>query len=135
MHSKPRKKHPYGCFLSYCAFLITTHISGLVALGVGTEHIVVAGQDGVEEHAEDGSDGKAGQGDGCAAHGEGDAAHGGEAQTGDEHDGGDNEVAGLGQVNAVLHDVADTDSGNHTVQDEADTAHDSGDLFRSCYRE
>ena len=67
-----------------CQKLVAAQVSGLVALGVHTELIVVAGQDGVEDHARQGGDGQAGQGDVCAAHGEGDAAGGAEAQAADE---------------------------------------------------
>ena len=51
--------------------LIGAQVSGLVALGIHTELLVVAGQNGVEDHARQGGDGQAGQGDIGAAHGEG----------------------------------------------------------------
>ena len=38
--------------------LIGAQVGGLVALGVHTELIVVAGQDGVEDHARQGGDGQ-----------------------------------------------------------------------------
>ena len=106
--------------------LIGAQVSGLVALGVHTELIVVAGQDGVEDHARQGGDGQAGQGDVCAAHGEGDAAGGAEAQAADEDHRRDDEVPGLGQVHLVFHHVPHAHRGDHTVQDEADAAHDGG---------
>ena len=47
-----------------------------------------------------------------------------EAEAADEHDRGDDQVAGLGQVDLVLHDVAHADRGDHTVEDEAHAADD-----------
>ena len=85
----------------------------LVALGIDAELVVVAGEDGVEQDARQGGDGQAGERDGGAGHGEGDAA--GEAQAAHQDDGGDDEVAGLGQVHVVLHDVAHADGGDHAV--------------------
>ena len=105
---------------------IAAQIGGLIALDAGTELVVVAGQDGVQDHARQSRDGQTGQGDISAAYGEGDAAGGAEAQTADEDHCGDNQVTGLGQVHLVFHHVADADGGDHTVEDEADAAHDSG---------
>ena len=48
-------------------FLIAAEVGGLVALDADAEDIVVARQDGVEDHAAQGRDGKAGEGDGRAA--------------------------------------------------------------------
>ena len=90
--------------------LIGAQVGGLVALGVHTELIVVAGQDGVEDHARQCGDGQTGQGDVGAAHGKGDAAGGGEAQTAHEDDGGDDEVAGLGAGHRM--NIPGTQSGN-----------------------
>ena len=107
---------------------IAAQVGAGVALDALAELVVVAGQDGVQDHARQSCDGQTGQGDIGAARGEGDAAGGAEAQTADEDHRGDDEVAGLGQVNAVLHHVADAHRGDHTVEDEADAAHDgSGD--------
>ena len=96
----------------------------LVALGIDAALVVVAGEDGVEQDARQGGDGQAGERDGGAGHGEGDAA--GEAQAAHQDDGGDDEVAGLGQVHVVLHDVAHADGGDHAVENEGHAAHDGG---------
>ena len=127
------QKHPYGAlaeslFLFYRlrCLLIAAQIGAGVALDALAELVVVAGQDGVQNNARQCGDGQTGQGDVGAAHGEGDAAGGGEAQTAHEDDGGDDEVAGLGEIHLVLHHVAHAHGGDHTVQDEADAAHDGG---------
>ncbi len=56
--------------------------------------------------------------------GEGDAAHVTEAQTADKHDRRNDEVAGLGEIDLILHDVAHAHSGDHAIEDEADAADD-----------
>ena len=88
---------------------------------------VFAGQDGVEEDAHDGGDGQAGEGnltetDGAGAVGDTDGEH--------QHEGGDDDVEGVGEVHSVLDDVTHTDGGNHTVEHEGDTA-DRGDGHRA----
>ena len=43
-----------------------------------------------------------------------------------QNDSGDDEVAAVGEVHAVLDHVADTDGGDHAVEHEADAADDAG---------
>ena len=57
-----------------------------------------------------------------AAHLKGQPA--GEAQAAHQDDGGDDQVAGVGEVHPVLHHVAHTDGGDHAVEDEGHAAHD-----------
>ena len=57
---------------------------------------------------------------------EGDAAHGVEAQSAHQDDSSNDQVAAVGEVDLVLHYVADADGGDHAVQHEADTADDAG---------
>ena len=73
--------------------LIGAQIGRTVTLGIGTENVVVTGQDGVQCHTGDGGDGHSGQSDRSAAHIEGDAA--GEAQTAHQNDCGDDQVAAI----------------------------------------
>ena len=82
--------------------LVGTQVGGVVSLGGLAELVVVSGQDSVQDDACQSGDGQTGQRDGGVAHREGDAAHRVEAQTADEHHRGDNQVAGLGQVDLVL---------------------------------
>ena len=55
-----------------------------------------------------------------------DAAHGVEAQGADQNDGGDDQVAGVGEVDLILNDIAHADGGDHAVQHKADAADDAG---------
>ncbi len=55
----------------------------------------------------------------------GDAAHRVEAQRADQNDGGDDQVAGVGEVDLVLDNVAHADGGDHAVQHKADAADDA----------
>ena len=102
---------------------ILPETAGVVAV-VLAEDVVLAGEDGVEGDARDGGDGEAGESDGRAAHMEGDAA--GEAQAADQDGGGDDQVAGVGEVHLVLHQVAHADGGDHAVEDKAHAADDGG---------
>ena len=105
---------------------VGTQVGGLVAADGGAELVVVAGENGVEDDTAQSSDGKTRQGDGCITNHEGHAAHSVEAQTADEHHGGDDQVAGLGEIHFVFHHIPHTHGGDHTVEDEADAAHDGG---------
>ena len=109
-----------------CQKLVAAQVGGLVAIDADAELVVIAGQNGVEDHAAQSSDGQTGQSHSRTAHGEGHAAHGAEAEAADKHDGGNDQVPGLGQINLILHDVADAHGGDHAVEDEADAAHDGG---------
>ena len=75
--------------------------------------VALAGEDGVEEDADDRGDRETGQGDVDVADGEGDRAGVGEVHTQRqaEDDGRDDDVAGLLEVGVVLDHVADADCG------------------------
>ena len=108
-------------------FLVPAKVGGIVAGEVLAELVVVAGQDGVEEDAQDGGDGQAGKADGHAGVLEdGETADAVEAQGGDQDHRRDDEVPGVGEVHLVLHHVAHPDGGDHAVEDEADAADDGG---------
>ena len=55
-----------------------------------------------------------------------DAAHRVEAQGADQDDGGNDQVAGVGEIDLVLNNVAHADGGDHAVQHKADAADDGG---------
>ena len=58
-----------------------------------------------------------------------------QAQTADEDDSRDDEVAGLGEIDLVLDHVAHTDCGDHAVEDEAHAADDRrGDRADQCIK-
>ena len=63
------------------------------------------------------------------AHSEGQTAHRVEAQCAHQNDGGNDQVAAVGEVHPVLDHVADTDGRDHAVQHEADAADDAGGDF------
>ena len=93
-------------------------VDGGVALGVDAELVVLAGQDGVEQDAHDGGDGKAGQRYDADLDGAGVVDADGEHQD----QGGNDNVAGVGEVDLVLDHISHADGRDHTVEDEADTA-------------
>ena len=66
------------------SILVGTEVGGLVAGDGGTELVVVAGEDGVEQDTRERGNGKTGECDDGARDGEGDAADGAEAQTADK---------------------------------------------------
>ena len=86
------------------------------------ELIVLAGQDSVEGDADDGGDGEAGQADDADL----DAAGVADADGQHEDERRDDDVAGVGEVHTVLHDVPHTDGGDHAVQDERHAADGGG---------
>ena len=99
--------------------------SSLGAVG-SVKLVVVAGQDGVEQNAGNGSDGQTGQVDVNACDGKADAAHRVEAQGAHQNDSGHDQVAAVGKVHMVFHHVAHTDGGDHAVQHKADAADNAG---------
>ena len=99
--------------------------SSLGAVG-SVKLVVVAGQDGVEQNAGNGSDGQTGQVDVNACDGKADAAHRVEAQGAHQNDSGHDQVAAVGKVHPVLHHIADTDGRDHAVEHKADAADDAG---------
>ena len=99
---------------------------GSVGTGSGVKLVVVAGQNGVEQDTCNSSHSQTGQVDGDAANGKANAAHRVEAQCTHQNDGGNDQVAAVGEVHAILHHVAHTDGRDHAVQHKADTADDAG---------
>ena len=97
-----------------------------IGAGGSVKLVVVTGQDGVEQDACNRSHSQTGQVDGNAANGKANAAHRVEAQCAHQNDGGNDQVAAVGEVHAVLHHVAHTDGRDHAVQHKADTADDAG---------
>ncbi len=93
-------------------------------MGVNAELVVLAGENGVEEDADDGGDGKAGQAHRAEAQGAGGTVLDAEGEHEDQR--GDDDVAGVGEVDLVLNHVAHTDGGDHTVEHEADAADGRG---------
>ena len=90
------------------------------------ELVVVAGQDGVQQDADDGGDGQTGQVDGDTSHSKAETAHRVEAHGAHQDHSSHDEVAAVGKVHPVLHHIADTDGRDHAVEHEADTADDAG---------
>ena len=82
------------------------------------EGVVLAGQDGVEQDAHDGGDSQTRQGHDADL----DAAGVGDADGEHEDERGDDDVAGVGEVDLVLDDVAHADSGDHAVEHEGHAA-------------
>ena len=117
-------------FKNYSYLTVCLHLEIAAGGSVRTvgcvELIIVAGQDGVEQDADDGGDGQTGQIDGDAAHHKGQAAHRVEAQRGHQNDSSNDQVAAVGEVHPVLDHVADTDGRDHAIQHEADAADDAG---------
>ena len=117
-------------FKNYSYLTLCLHLQIAAGCRVGAvgciELIIVAGQDGVQQDADDGGDGQTGQVDGHTADHEGQAAHRVESQRGHQNDGCHDQVAAVGEVHTVLDHIADTDGGDHAVKHEADTADDAG---------
>ena len=61
-----------------------------------------------------------------------DAAHRVEAQGADQNDRGNDQVAGVGEVDLVLDNVAHADGGDHAVQHKADAADDEMCIRDRC---
>ena len=100
--------------------LLNDEVDRFVALLVFAVDIVLAGHDGVQDDADDGADSQTREAD-CAemeraCRGVADA----DGQNQDE--GRDQNVAGLGEIDLVLDDVAHADRGDHTVEHKADAA-------------
>ena len=107
-------------------FLTGTEIDGGITLGIGTEFVILAGQDRVHEDAGQCGHGQAGQTDGDPADGNDDGTGVGDTN-GQTHDhGGDQHIAALGEVHPVLDHIANTHGGDHAVQHQADAAHRGG---------
>ncbi len=51
-----------------------------------------------------------------------DGARAVDADGGHQDQGGDDDAAGVGEIDLVLHNVAHADRGNHTAEDEAHAA-------------
>lgn len=100
--------------------LLNDEVDRFVALLVFAVDIVLAGHDGVQDDADDGADGQTREADRAemerACRGVADA----DGQNQDE--GRDQNIAGLGEVDLVLDDVAHADCGDHAVEHEADAA-------------
>ena len=106
--------------------LVGAKVGRFVTFYAFTKHIIVAGEDGIENNACQSGNGKFGEGDVSACYGEGNAV--GKAEAADEDHSSDDQIAGFSEVHLIFHDVAHTYSGDHTVKDEGNTADDcSGD--------
>ena len=81
-------------------------------------HAELAGEDGVEDDAGEGGKGEATEVDG--AYSDAVACSVLDANGDDEDEGGNEDVAAGGEVDTVLDEVADSDSGDHAIEDEAD---------------
>ena len=115
-------------FKNYSYLFLDLQVAAARSIGtVGSiKLVIIAGEDGVEQDAHDGSNGQAGQVDGDTTHSEGQTAHRVEAQRADQDDSGNDQVAAVGKVHTVLDHIADTDRGDHSVQHKADAANDAG---------
>lgn len=101
-----------------------------IALEVGAELVVLAGEDGVHDDARQSRHGQTGQRDGEAAQAEDDALGGAGAvfQADGQHQDQrrDQHVAALGEVHLVLHHVPHAHGGDHAVEHQAHAAHGGG---------
>ena len=88
-----------------------TQAGALRLVAALVELVVVAGQDSVQQDTGDGGDGQTGQVDVNARNRKRDAAHRVEAQGADQNDRGNDQVAGVGEVDPVLDNVAHADGG------------------------
>lgn len=88
------------------------------------EDVVIAGEDGVHDNAEDRGDGQGGKRDVGAADLEGQAT--GEAQTGHQDHCRDNQVSGAGEVDPILDDISHANGRDHPVEDEGNASDDGG---------
>ena len=94
-------------------------------IGLGfAEVVILAWHDGIQEDANQRTNGEARERQLEATQVEDNRARFGEANTQGADDGNraDEHIAGLGEVDLMFNEVADADSGNHTVEDERDTA-------------
>ena len=83
------------------------------------EFVIIAGQDCIEQNAGDCCNSKSGQADVEAADGK---INAGNAECAYQNDSSDNQVAALGHIYLVFYDIADTDAGNHTIQNKGNVA-------------
>lgn len=106
------------CFYNRRLNVVGVSFRNLVAAFFGLFNIIAAREDDVENDAGNRSNGKGG--DLCGCIDRNDYA----AERADQDDSRDDEVAALGKVDLVFDEVADTDSGDHTVKDEGNAADD-----------
>ena len=99
-------------------------VDGLAALIGSIEFVCIAGEYRVEHYSGNCCERQTRKGDGSACDVEGDSADGIEAESGNEDNCCDDEVAGLGEVYLILNNVSDADSGYHTIEDEGNAADD-----------
>ena len=117
-----------SCFVDFCFLLANDEVDGGVALLVNAELVVLAGQDRVYCDADEGCDRETGEGYDADL----DAADGVvDADREDEDERCNDDIAAVGEVDLVLNDVADTDCGDHTVEDQGDAADGRGG--HCCY--
>ena len=119
-------KFPYGKLDALPESDLQVAAGSSIRTGGSVKLVVVTRQDSVEQDACNRSHSQTGQVDGDTANGKANAAHRVKAQCAHQNDGGNDQVAAVGEVHAVLHHVAHTDSGDHSVQHKADTADDAG---------
>ena len=93
---------------------------------VGTELVILAGEDGIHQDTHQSGHGQTGEADGDGA--QRDLNGTGVADTHSQtHDhGGNQDIAALREVYLVFYHVPDTHSGDHAVEHQADTAHGGG---------
>ena len=78
-----------------------TEVHGGIALGVDTELVILAGQDGVHEDAHQSCHGQAGHTDGHGADRDNDGAVVADTHSQTQDHGGDEDVAALGEINLI----------------------------------
>ena len=104
-------------------FISDTEVNRGCTLVLLLEDIVLAGQDGIDCNADDGCYCETGQGDNADL----DAADGVvDADCKYEDEGCYDDIAAVGEVDLILNDIADTDCGDHTVEDEGYAADGCG---------
>ncbi len=108
--------------LALADFQVHAGLVGFVVL----KPVVLARQDSVQEDTYQRTGCETGEGDVDIAHIEADRAGLGVVDADGQHqdEGGDDDIAALGEVRLGLHDVADTDGGNHAVQHQGDASDD-----------
>ena len=107
---------------------LTVIFGRLAVFVVVLEVVILARKDGVDHNADDGGDGQTGEVQRELADMEGDRARGGEgdAQRQRDNQRNDDDVAALGQIHAVLNEVAHADGGDHAVENQGDAADGAG---------
>ena len=88
--------------------------------------IVLAGENCIEDDTDDCCYCQTREGEGNTAEGDLDVAGVTDTDGKNQNESGDDNIAGIGEVNLIFNNVADTDCGNHTIEHQRHAANGCG---------